>query len=276
MKLSKFAKVAAFVAMPLLCSATGVSAAITTQLGIAIDGSGSVNSSEFNTQRSGLANAFAALPIDGSVEITVVQFASSAQTEVAPVVIDSLATRNALVAQVNGISQTGGGTAPANAVNLLTSLMTGSAYFNGGAVDSIINLSTDGGFYLPPASASAVSAKAAGIDALTAEAIGPGANTTNLLAMVYNPTSNPGDGSAQLLATNATPPNPMTNPAWVVPVSDFNAFGAVINSKIQAIVTPGPVGVPEPETLLLLTVGLLGLFGSRRMSSNKMTKLAAA
>lgn len=239
---------AALLAIPAALFASSASA-LPTQLGFAIDGSGSINGTEFATQRSGLANAFGALPTDSSVEITVVQFASGAQLEVAPLLIDSVATRNALVTAVQGIGQTGGGTVPETAIDLLTAQMTASANFGG---DSIINLSTDGGFFLPPAVTSATNAKAAGIDALTAEAIGSGASTSNLLDMVFNPFNAPGVNS-QLLATDASPPNPLTNPAWVVPVSSFAAFGPVVQAKIQAV-----TGIPTPGTLGLMVFGLIG------------------
>lgn len=260
-------------ALPLALASMGASAAVITQLGFAIDGSGSINPTEFNTQRTGLANAFGALPTDGSVELTLVQFASSAQLEIAPTVITA-GNLASVQAQVNSIIQTGGGTVPGNAVDLLTAQMTGSANFNGGSVDSIINLSTDGGFFLPSAITSAENSKAAGIDALTAEAIGPGASTSNLLSMVYNPSSNPNDGSATLLATDANPPNPLTNPAWVVPVSNFAAFEGVVTAKIQAV---APTPVPEPGILALLAIGLIALGVVRvRRNQDGMGMAAAA
>ena len=254
----------------------GVANALPTQLGIAIDGSGSVSSADFAIQKNGLSAAFAALPVDSSVEITLVQFASGAQIEAGPVVIDSLATRDALVASTNAIVQTQGGTNPAAAINALTNAMTGSTSFGG---DSIINLSTDGGFGLSSALTSANAAKAAGIDALTAEAIGPGAGTSNLLAMVYNSNSNPNDGSSVLLPSNSAPGNPLTNPAWVVPVTSFTAFGPVIGSKIQAIVGP-PTAVPEPGAIALIGIGMLALVFSqafsRRRRGRDMNMFAAA
>lgn len=231
--------------------ATGSHAVVTTQLGFSIDGSGSINATEFSTQTQGIANAVAALPTDGSIELTVVQFASGAGVEIAPIVITA-ANRAAVAAAVAAISQTGGGTNIPAGVSLLVAQMTGSGNF-APAIDSLINVSTDG-FSAGNLAAAAAAAKAAGIDALTAEAIGPGANTAQLLTMVYNPASNPNDGSAVLLAVDASPPNPLTNPAWVVPVSNFNAFGPVVGAKVRAI-----TGVPEPAVLGLLAIGLLGL-----------------
>lgn len=271
-------RVPALAALAALAFAGGqASAAVITQIGIAIDGSGSIGSADFSTQRSGLATAFGALPTDGTVEITVVQFASSAQLEIGPVVVDSVATRNTLVANTNAISQTGGGTVPGTALDLLTAQMTASANFDGGAVDSIINLSTDGGFSVSPAVAAAVSARAAGIDALTAEAIGPFAATDNLLDMVFNPTTAPNTGGGVLLATDASPPNPLTSAPWVVPISDFNAFGPVIDAKIQAIVAPPQVS--EPGTAALLLLGGLLLLVTRRKARSSVASgahLAAA
>jgi hypothetical protein len=199
-----------------------------------------------------LAAALASLPTDSSVEVTVVQFATGQRLETGPTLVDSAITRAALVAAINAITQLGGGTNPEQGVDRLVTEMTGSANFGG---DSIINLSTDGGFGFTDALASAVAAQAAGIDALTAEAIGPGANTTNLLGMVYNPGTAPNDGNAVLLAVDASPPNPLTSAAsWVVPVSGFAAFGPVVDSKVRAI-----TGVPEPTALALFAMALLGL-----------------
>jgi len=233
--------------------------AMPTQLGFAIDGSGSISGTEFNTQISGLSSAFNVVPTDSSVEVTIVQFSSFAQLEIGPLVIDSVATRNSLINQTQMITQIGGGTTPGTAINLLTAELTGSANFGG---DSLINLSTDGGFSLNAAQNSANSAKGAGIDALTAEGIGFGAALNNLRDLVFGPMTNPGDGSGEILATDAAPGNPLdpgVNP-WVVPVSDFSAFGPVIQSKLQAVVV---VDVPVPASVAFLLVGIVGLAASQ-------------
>ena len=52
---------------------SGTASAVPTQIGFAIDGSGSVNANDFDLQIEGLTAAFAGLPVDGSVEVTVVQ-----------------------------------------------------------------------------------------------------------------------------------------------------------------------------------------------------------
>ena len=252
------------VALPLLFG-SGAAFSMATQLGFALDGSGSVSFNDFIIQRDGLAQAFNAIPTDSTVQVTVVQFASTARVELAPTLIDSAATLANVIAQVQGIGKIGGGTNASAALDLLTAQMTGAA--TGG--DSLINLSTDGiiinaGTFSTIAAAQR--AKAAGIDSVTAEAIGQFANTGNLLQVVYGPTTNPNDGSAVLLPQNsANIPNPLAGGApWVLPVSNFAAYGPAVQAKIQAIVVP-PQPVSEPGTLAMLGLGLLGAgFAARR------------
>ena len=64
--------------------------AAVTQLGFAINGSGSLSAADFTLETSGLAAAFAALPVDATVEVTIVQFASGSVLEQAPLLIDSV------------------------------------------------------------------------------------------------------------------------------------------------------------------------------------------
>ena len=63
----------------------------TTQLVMMLDGSGSIDATEWSTMINGLAaavNSSECVPADGSVELTVIQFATNARLEVGPVVID--------------------------------------------------------------------------------------------------------------------------------------------------------------------------------------------
>jgi hypothetical protein len=231
--------------------------AAVTQLGFAIDGSGSIGPADFTLQTGGLAAAFAALPTDSTVEVTIVQFASGSVLEQAPLLIDSPATRQALIDTTNAITQTGGGTNIPAGVSQLTTEMTGSANFDPTATDqSFINVSTDGvsSGDLNQAGTDAVNA---GIDSISAEAVGGGANP-GLLVPLVRPLPLAVVGG--ILPADSAPPNPL-NGGWVLPITNFNSFAPAIAAKIQVIVP-----TPEPASLAVFAIGLLGLgfIGYRR------------
>lgn len=123
-------------------SLASYAAPLTTQLGFLIDASGSIGTQNFNTMRSGYATALAALPTDGSIELTVVTFASGTATVVAPTIVTS-ATLPSIITSINNMLYTGGSTATNLGINAITGLMTGSGNFNRN-LNSMINIATDG------------------------------------------------------------------------------------------------------------------------------------
>ena len=245
----------------LLFGSSAALAAPVTQLGFALDGSGSVSSADYNLLRSGLSDAIASLPQNGTVEIIIVSYGSGVSVVSNPVVLTA-ATLPIIQAALASHTKAGGGTDTAAAITRLTALMTGSVNFADPGTQSIINLATDG---VPNSQAAAVAAAAAaaaaGIDALSIEAIGTGvANATalaNMVAIAF-------PGPATILAVNSTNiPNPIGG-SWVVPVSNFNALAPILLAKVQAAIIPPPTGVPEPGSMALVGLALAAMLAFNR------------
>lgn len=245
-------------------------APLATQLGFLIDASGSIGTSNFDTMKSGYASALAALPQDGSVEVTVFTFSSNAMEVVAPTVITA-ATMPTVVDAINNMTYPAGSTATAAGIDAISTAMVGSPNFNG-KLNSLINIATDGvpnvsnkpGVTAAQAAINAANAaRDKGIDALTAEQIGgTPADAQVLKDLVFSPVNGPCSNCGTYLPAGSTPTDPMTSNPWVLKVDDFDDFPAVINTKVQ--VATGRV--PEPGILMLLSLGLacLGLSRVRR------------
>lgn len=263
LKLSKILRQTGVALTLAAASLATFAAPLTTQLGFLIDASGSIGSGNFTTMKNGYASALAALPTDGSIELTVVTFATGTATVVAPTIVTA-ATLPTILAAITGMVYTGGSTATDAGINAIRGLMTGPGNLNFNRnLNSMINIATDGAPNNTSAAlAAAVNAENAGIDALTAEAIGS-FNSNFLRDLVFSPLNGPCTGCGTLLAVNTTPPNPMTSNPWVLPVNSFDDFPTAINAKIQASVG----NVPEPGVLTLLALGLVGLGFARRNRS---------
>lgn len=95
-----------------------------TDLVFIVDGSGSINASDWNIQRQGIIAALQdplVLPRDGSISVTVIQFASSASVMFPYTLIDSEADAQNAISTVQSMRQFRGSTGPGNGINTATS-----------------------------------------------------------------------------------------------------------------------------------------------------------
>jgi len=97
----------------------------TVSIAVLMDGSGSKVPDDFLLQKNGIASAITnVISPNGSVKMTIIQFASGPGIECGPTVISDVATKNAFIACVNGIGQIGSGTNIDTAINLATATLT--------------------------------------------------------------------------------------------------------------------------------------------------------
>jgi len=136
---------------PLLVFSAQASETVTTQLGLVVDGSSSISSSEFAIIREGIAAAVrnaSQMSHDGTVELTVVQFGGwwsasvRARVEVYPTVITT-ANYESVANIIENINQMGGYTPLADGLLLCWSQISGSSNFPI-ATKQIINVATNG------------------------------------------------------------------------------------------------------------------------------------
>lgn len=229
----------------LLAGIANSAAAPRVQICFAIDGSGSISDPEFDLEKEGFASGIetsSITPQDGSIEVTVIAFATGAATVVLPTVIDGPVTAATVAQNVRNIDRSAIGigslTDIAEAIDLCTSNITGSAKFTGAGTQAI-NIATNG---QPTTGGDPIAARnaalAAGIDRIDAEAV-QGANVALLLDLVW---PQPGE--------KVTPPDaPSGNTGFVLNVDSFDDFEAAIAAKIPAIIpdTPTPTVTETPK-----------------------------
>jgi len=219
------------------------------QLGFLIDGSGSIQSSDFTTVRNALSTVLGdetLVPRDGSVEVTVVQFSDNqAAIEVRPTVLTD-STITSIQQSIQSISQGGGGTPLWDGIDQITSLMTGSANFTT-ADRQTINIATDGQPQVPVQSIGSgegerrsIDARdraiAAGIDEIDAEGVGQAISDSNFRDFLINLVwPQPG-----VLLNNGDLSNRF-QPGFVTLVTEFADFETAVRDKVEAIL--GSVGL---------------------------------
>jgi len=207
------------------------------QLGLCLDGSGSISAADWTVIKNGVAAAITdSLPHDSSVELTVVQFGFDtpldSQIEITPTIIDSDAAANGIATTILAMAQGGDNTPMAHGLNLTWSAMKNSPNFVSSEMQ-IINVATDG---LPnillPESPTGIApddvtwvrnmAEGEGLDEIDAEAIGMGADVTWMR-----------DGLVLPQPGTVAPPY---DPGWVEYVPDAEAFAEAMTTKFEIII----------------------------------------
>lgn len=220
-------------------SASGDRSEAATVLTLAIDGSGSIGSSDFALQRDAYSSQLGNIEIDGSVAIGVYQFASSVVSEFSLQLIDSLAARDSLVAAIDAMTQIGSATNIAGSITTAASAM--NALFDCGGADScLIDVSTDGQGNIGDEDLAAGNAVLAGIAQVNCLGVGGGADCGFIA----------GTDSFSITATT---------------FSDFESALATKLSREGVIDDPvgGVVPLPASGLLLLAGFGVLARFRPR-------------
>jgi uncharacterized protein YegL len=234
-----------------LAAASVVNSAVAiVQLAFVVDESGSVGQTNFLNMMTGIRNGLDLyLPIDGSVEVTVIKFSTKSNLVAAPTLISSQVQKDALLNAITSATFLGGFTNMDLALDLAVAQLTGSPNFGTGV--SLINLATDGA---PTdefaATNAAFNAQLAGISGLSAESIGA-AGPTEYLASIVFPGTTP--GTIVNVSSGDPVPNPV-NQGFVIAVSTFSEFDAAIDAKIQRTIA---AAVPEPGVMSMLGAGVV-------------------
>jgi hypothetical protein len=241
MKINKRVRIACLSAVAAIgLSATSANAAVNLELGLAIDGSGSISASDFTLQKNAYASVLtdlSVMPLDGTVAIGVKLFGTSV-TNVFTMAVITNANIGALIAAINGMVQPASSTNIAGAIDAFT-----TEIFSNGITSSkqIIDVSTDGFNNVGNLVTSKTNALTAGIDQINCVGLGGGADCASVVA-----------GSGAFIENAAT-------------AADFkDALKRKITIEIR--------GVPEPGTWMMLIFG----FGLAGMTLRRQRRVSIA
>jgi hypothetical protein len=214
-------------------------------LSLVMDVSGSIDSGEFNLQKQGYANAISDLiPTDGSVAISVIEFGRNNNLSIGWTVIDSVATRDSLVASILALNRSSINTGYTAIGDAITAADSSFSSLTGTWDYHIIDVTTDGSnnYGSNPLTAAQTAVNSGNTDVVNALGIGTSTAPTFAYGTNY-------DGSA----------------AFAMLTPDFATFETALSEKFTKEV---PVTVPEPASLLFLGLSLAGLAALKRRQKN--------
>jgi hypothetical protein len=200
------------------------------ELVLVVDGSGSINADEWLLQQQGYYNAImAVVPTDGSVSIAGVVFSTTVSTFLGLTPVTDATSLDTVANAFLNANRGGLG----SLTNISGAIEVAEGLFSDTATSAIIDVSTDGVWNVgvnPAGPASTVGT--------AAWAVANSADVLNALGIGVTPDFAYGPGSF-----NTSAP-------------DFASFRAALQDKLER-----ETGVPEPGTMALLGIGLLGIGG---------------